>query len=392
MNLSTVSNSSSPGVQGHRISTSWREFPCANCLYQGQAGIGWREEVFLEGRSGAWHLSSVAPQPPTAAEMPYFYQLGVGNLSRVMLQGEYESMKALHNTSPDFVPYPLGYGTYESDRDMHFFMCDFIDVADKLPEKGRFCSKLADLHRRSQHMPQYGLESPTPGTDQKGQGTHAGGERRFGFPITTYNAKLPQNNTWSSSWESFYLTQMRQLFDLEREAQGTSPELDSLLPSFYDKVIPRLLRPLETGGHTLLPALIHGDLWHSNAAVRKALASESESHPASTEAEEPLIFDASAFYAHNEAELGMWRPERFKMRTEYVEEYFRHFPPSTPAKDWEDRNLLYSLRPDLQDSALFPSTGRFRELVIETVKYLVGKYPGGFEEWAKKIATGKGGT
>ena len=323
-------------------------------------------------------------QSSPAAEMTFFSQLGLGNLSRVMLQGEYESMKALHTISPDFVPYPLGYGTYESDKDMHFFMCDFIDVANKLPEKRRFCSKLADLHRRSQHMPQYGLESSTPRTDQEGEVIHGKGERRFGFPITTYNAKLPQNNTWSPSWESFYLTQMRQLFDLEREAQGPSPELDSILPLFYDRVIPRLLRPLETGGRTLLPALIHGDLWHSNVAVSKSLALQSQSDHTTIEAEEPLIFDASAFYAHNEAELGMWRPQRYLLRTDYVEEYFRHFPPSSPAEDWEDRNLLYSLRPDLQDSALFPSTGRFRELVIETVKYLVGKYQGGFEEWAKE--------
>jgi protein-ribulosamine 3-kinase len=301
-----------------------------------------------------------------------------------MLQGEYESMKALHNISPDFVPYPLGYGTYERDKDMHFFMCDFIDIANKLPEKVRFCSKLADLHRRSQHLVQYGLESSTAATGREEEGIRSSGERKFGFPITTYNAKLPQNNTWSLSWEVFYLTQMRQLFDLEHEAQGPSSDLDPLLPSFYEKVIPRLLRPLETGRNALLPALIHGDLWHSNAAIRKSSASQSLSHHTTTEVEEPLIFDASAFYAHNEAELGMWRPERFEMRTDYIEEYFQHFPPSPPVEDWKDRNLLYSLRPDLQDSALFPSTTRFRELVIETVKYLVEKYQGGFEEWAEK--------
>ena len=293
-----------------------------------------------------------------------------------MLQGEYESMKALHEVSPDFVPFPLGYGTYERDPDMHFFMSDFIDIASKLPEKTTFCSKLAELHRKSQHMTQYGLGPSTTGWKSQSSGGKV--ERKYGFPITTYNAKLPQNNTWTASWESFYLTQMRQLFDLEREAQGKSSELDELLPFFYDKVIPRLLRPLETGKNNLLPALIHGDLWHSNAAVRKS------SGPVTSEKERPLIFDASAFYAHNEAELGMWRPKRFEMRTDYIEEYFRHFPPSAPAADREDRNLLYSLRPDLQDAALFPSTTRFRELVIETVRYLVEKYKGGFEEWAKQ--------
>ena len=42
-------------------------------------------------------------------------------------------------------------------------------------------------------------------------------------------------------------------------------------------------------------------------------------------------------------ELGMWRPARFKMRDEYITEYFNHFPKTPPEEDWDDRNLLYSL-------------------------------------------------
>jgi protein-ribulosamine 3-kinase len=31
-----------------------------------------------------------------------------------------------------------------------------------------------------------------------------------------------------------------------------------LLPAFFEKVIPRLLRPLETGENSIKPVLIHG--------------------------------------------------------------------------------------------------------------------------------------
>jgi Fructosamine kinase len=82
--------------------------------------------------------------------------------------------------------------------------------------------------------------------------------------------------------------------------------------------------------------------------------------------EQPYIFDSSAFYAHNEYDLHMWRGERFKIRDSYITEYFKHFPPSEPAEEWEDRNRLYSLQADLHDSILFKGrTDKFRKLLVQ---------------------------
>jgi fructosamine-3-kinase len=53
------------------------------------------------------------------------------------------------------------------------------------------------------------------------------------------------------------------------------------------KVIPRLLRPLETEGRSVIPQLVHGDLWDGNTAVDAVT-------------EKPLIFDACSSYAHHE--------------------------------------------------------------------------------------------
>lgn len=184
----------------------------------------------------------------------------------MMLKGEYESMKALNAVSPDFVPKPVGHGTYASDSNIHFFMVEFVPMANELPDVVKFCSMLADLHHRSI------AQSPNG---------------KFGFDITTYNAKLPQDNTWNESWEAFHLQGLKQLFELEEESQGPSEELKQLLPALYEKVVPRLLRPMETEGRELKPCLIHGDLWDGNVAVNATSKS-------------PLIFDASAFWAHNE--------------------------------------------------------------------------------------------
>jgi protein-ribulosamine 3-kinase len=186
-----------------------------------------------------------------------------------MVKGEYESMLALWNLSPDFVPRPIGHGTYQSDPNSHFFLCDFIDMADELPDVVDFCEKLADLHRRSIAI---GPE------DHDGQ---------FGFHVTTYNGKLPQDNTWNESWEAFYIGGIKHMFALEESVHGPSPEIEALLPALCEKVIPRLLRPLETEGRTLKPCLVHGDLWDGNAAVH-------------AETDQPYIFDSSAFWAHNE--------------------------------------------------------------------------------------------
>jgi hypothetical protein len=67
-----------------------------------------------------------------------------------------------------------------------------------------------------------------------------------------------------------------------------------------------------------------------------------------------------------------------------VKEYFKHFPISPPEEDWDDRNLLYSLRADLHDSILFPSATRFRLLLIITLKQLVDKFPNGYEGTEKR--------
>ena len=118
--------------------------------------------------------------------------------------------------------------------------------------------------------------------------------------MTTYNGTLPQNNRWMDTWEELYANGMRRMLQLDEEARGSSAELKELEGAFFDKVLPRLLRPLEDKGkgRKVESVLLHGDLWIGNASVE-----ETEEGRGKGDGEgNVMLFDSSAFYGHNECE------------------------------------------------------------------------------------------
>ena len=180
------------------------------------------------------------------------------------MRGEFESTSAIHSIVPDFTPKPIAWGTCKSPVDTHFYLCKFYDFAEELPSPTIFRTKLAELHS-SQTSP----------------------NNRYGFHVVTYNGDLPQDNTYTDTWEEFFTNGLKHVLKLNFERGGPCEELENLLPNFFQKVIPRLLRPLETGDNSISPSLVHGDLWCGNAAVDQ-------------ESDLPVIFDPSSFWAHNE--------------------------------------------------------------------------------------------
>lgn len=175
-------------------------------------------------------------------------------------------MTAIAQAVPDFCPHPTAVGTYASDPDVHFYLMTFLDMTDEVPEPDSLAAKLAELH--------------TKGTSPNG---------KFGFPVPTNQGALIQPNSWTSSWESFFVSMMQRIFDWEQQMHGRHEEMQRLFEALLSKVIPRLLRPLETGGNTIIPRIVHGDLWDGNASTDAA-------------SDKPVIFDASSTYAHNECE------------------------------------------------------------------------------------------
>ncbi|MBE3042140.1 fructosamine kinase family protein, partial [Candidatus Bathyarchaeota archaeon] len=68
------------------------------------------------------------------------------------------------------------------------------------------------------------------------------------------------------------------------------PEFNEVAEQFFERVVPRLLRPLQMGGRNIDPVLIHGDLWDGNIEFDK-------------DTDKPIIFDACCCYGHFECEF-----------------------------------------------------------------------------------------
>jgi protein-ribulosamine 3-kinase len=198
------------------------------------------------------------------------WQVSVGHHGREALRGEFEGTSAIYSITPDFVPKPIAWGTYKSSPDTHFYLCKFYDLVEELPDPAVFCARLAELHQ-----------------------SHSSPNGKYGFHVVTYNGDLPQENGYADSWEEFFANGLRHMFKLNLERGGPSEELERLLPDIFGKVIPRLLRPLETGGNSIKPSIVHGDLWCGNAAVDQ-------------KTDNPLIFDPSCFWAHNECMISLF--------------------------------------------------------------------------------------
>ena len=190
--------------------------------------------------------------------------MSVGEHGKLALKGEYESTLAIHVVVGNFTPKPIANGTFKSLPNTHYYLCKFYELAEELPEPQDFCANVALLHLNSE--------------SKNGQ---------FGFHVTTYNGDLPQQNTWTNTWEECFANGFKHMISLNIERGGEWKEIQSLQSAMLEKVIPRLIRPLESNGNFIKPSLVHGDLWCGNAAV-------------DTITDRPLIYDPSSFYAHNE--------------------------------------------------------------------------------------------
>ncbi|CAG8981551.1 hypothetical protein HYALB_00013936 [Hymenoscyphus albidus] len=256
-----------------------------------------------------------------------------GDLGLGMVEGEFESMKSIHDVLEDFCPKPLAWGTFKSNPDLHFFLCDFREMDQDIPEMDRFTSMLAEFHSTSS------ARSPNG---------------HFGNHCTTYNGNLAQDNSWTDSWEEYFKDNIVRMLQLEEEARGPSPELKQLAGPFLEKVIPRLLRPLETQGNILKPCLIHGDLWYGNTST-------------DLDTGEPITFDASSFWDHNEYEVRTMRPAGVQFGRAYLKAYHARYPISPPEEDHEDRLALYAI-------------------LVEQMRLLADKYPDGYGEPISKAS------
>ncbi|KAL4746266.1 hypothetical protein BDW72DRAFT_185231 [Aspergillus terricola var. indicus] len=275
-----------------------------------------------------------------------------------MMEGSFESEAAFYRYSPNHVPKPIAWGSYESDPNMWFYLSAFHDMVDEVPAAEEFVPIIADIHRAS------------AGHSPNGQ---------YGFHVPTHLANIPNDNTWQASWEAWFTQAMKQMFYFEEKAHGKDEKLEELKEGLFKKVIPRLLRPLETGGRSIQPCLVHSDLWPGNSMP-------------DSDTQSIIISDSCAFWGHNEADLGSWRAPRYKLGRPYVREYHRVMGISEPQEDWDDRNALYAIRYDLLVSALYAKDMKFRNMAMTEIQRLVDKFPAGYEAFETQAIRQEGVT
>jgi fructosamine-3-kinase len=192
-------------------------------------------------------------------------QLYIAPNAKALALGEYLSSQAMYAIIPDNTPRPMGRGVLAKDSNKHFIVFDFIDMIEELPPVAELAGVIAKLHQNS--------VSPNG---------------KFGFGVPT-SQSLQLENTWRDTWEEFFTRVFRDTVELEQRAQGQNNELLELAQQICEKVIPRLLRPMENDGRTLKPTLLHGALWHGNIGLNALTDSV-------------ILFDCGGFYGHHECE------------------------------------------------------------------------------------------
>lgn len=187
-----------------------------------------------------------------------------------MVSSEFTGATALYQAYPEIVPEPIAWGTYKEEDEVYFLLIRFYELSGDIPDVSDFPALLAKLQDRPQAKSKTG---------------------EFGFPIITYGGRNPSVFPLSKSWEATLTGCLEAAFIQEEQTHGPDDELTRLRDELFRKVIPRLIRPLETEGRHIDPVLCHGDLWDGNASVDAATG-------------EAKIFDPTPLYAHKECKFG----------------------------------------------------------------------------------------
>ncbi|KAF1851891.1 uncharacterized protein K460DRAFT_270343 [Cucurbitaria berberidis CBS 394.84] len=274
--------------------------------------------------SSSWSTGYKLEVEVDGEEREFFLKVGYRPQHAEMALGEFESQKALSQYLPNNTAAPLACGTFELDPNKSFFLTTYRELKEKTPDPAQLVEILAKLHNSS--------ASPT---------------KKFGFHVTTFNGHVPLRNEWCDSWEEWFGRQFRSDIEWEHSVRGPDADFDRVADEFFEKVVPRLLRPLQSGGRAITPVLVHGDMWHGNAQI-------------DLDTNQVILFDSCCCYAHNELELHMMRQPRYRFTQEYVNKYKEVIRPSEPVEDFDDRNALYAM-------------------VKQEMERLLGKHPNGID-------------
>ncbi|KAI1262294.1 Fructosamine kinase-domain-containing protein [Xylariaceae sp. FL1019] len=259
-----------------------------------------------------------------------------------MAQAEFDSQTALAAIIPDNVVVPLAWGIFENATKA-FLVTRFRSLQARRLSPPDLVQVMKRLHQNS--------VSPTG---------------KFGFHTTTYWGPPAMRNDWTSSWEEYYARQFRSDVAYMQTVHGEDVELQQLTDQLVEKVIARLLRPLQTDGRSIKPSLCHGDLWDGNVQYDAATS-------------QLILFDSCAFYGHNEIDLQSMGDTRHILGMEFVQMYKSEVGASEPREDFYDRHELYGIRADLIVAAICPEEAHLIAKAKTTMKRLLKKFPDGYD-------------
>ncbi|KAI1347589.1 Fructosamine kinase-domain-containing protein [Xylaria sp. FL0043] len=292
---------------------------------------------------GSWSSGYKVDIEVDGEESEYFLKVITRPNHFEMARGEFESQREIEKYLLDNVASPLAYGTLELDSSSSFFLTSFRHLSEKVLDPQLLAEVLEKLHRSS--------VSPTG---------------KFGFHVTTFNGVVPLINDWCDTWEEYFSRQLKADIQWLHSVRGPDPEFDEVAERFIEKVIPRLLRPLQSGGRNIKPTLVHGDVWPGNLQL-------------DITTRRVILYDSCCCYGHNELDLAMMREPRYQFTREHADKYRELVPPSEPVEDFDDRNALYAMRDNVINLGLHDHRKFLREQILEEMERLTRKYPNGLD-------------
>ena len=253
-------NRSTPRMRGNRSKTTWRQFLDADRAYRCTTSRWHSANILSQDRQRrTWH-EHAERRVPWMQNVACIYTWHV-NLP-ISYRQQADFVRRLEG-----IPRPIDWGTYKSDPNKHFYLAEFMEMTADLPDIRAFSAMLAKLHHDSM-------------TDPKAP-------NKFGYHVMTHEGSMYQDITWTKTWEKLYSQRFQSFVDQELASQGPSGEIERLVLDLKKKVIPRLLRPLDTHGRKLRPVALHGDIWCGNIGTNAVTG-------------EPMYFDPAVFWGHNE--------------------------------------------------------------------------------------------
>lgn len=225
-----------------------------------------------------------------------------------MSEAEYEGQKAISALIPNNTVIPVAWGYFEQDMTKSWFLAHYRNLKKVKPQIPPLVDIVKKMHDQSR--------SPTG---------------KFGFHVTPYYGPPPMKVDWTDNWEEFWTRDFKSALKyLQGKPYGNDPELMEIAEEFINKVVPRLLRPLQTGGRDIKPTLCHGDLWDGNIQFDQ-------------DTKEPILFDPCPFYGHHEMDFQCMRSDRYTVAADFVAQYKALSEVSEPSEDFDDRHALYAM-------------------------------------------------